>query len=253
MTDERVRWQLSHAFTSLVIAVIASLVVSGLVFAAGGYEVGLQHGRGADLGRVAGRLAVGEPLKVDEPPIGVTALMQLPLWIGLIGVPWLVAGRSWRRLVDAVRLTARSADAPLGLAVGVLMQLVVVPLVYVPIFWIFGDLDIAGPARTLASKAHGAGVLLLVLIVGVGAPLVEEMFFRGVMLGALRERLRTWPAILASAAVFGAFHFQFQQFPALFVFGVVLAWLTVRFDRLGPAIYAHLAFNLTTVVILLTA
>jgi membrane protease YdiL (CAAX protease family) len=30
--------------------------------------------------------------------------------------------------------------------------------------------------------------------------------------------------------------------------GAVLAWLTVRTGRLGPAIWAHVAFNLTAFV-----
>jgi membrane protease YdiL (CAAX protease family) len=57
--------------------------------------------------------------------------------------------------------------------------------------------------------------------------------------------------VVISSAVFGAIHFQIYDLPALFGFGVVAALLTVRTGRLGPAVWAHVAFNLTAVVSLL--
>jgi membrane protease YdiL (CAAX protease family) len=38
-------------------------------------------------------------------------------------------------------------------------------------------------------------------------------------------------------------HFQALQFPALTIIGLLLGWLTLRHGRLGPAIWAHIAFN----------
>ena len=55
---------------------------------------------------------------------------------------------------------------------------------------------------------------------------------------------------MLSSAVFAAVHFQALQFAGLFVFGLVAALLTVRSGRLGPAIWAHIGFNLTTVTVL---
>ena len=46
-------------------------------------------------------------------------------------------------------------------------------------------------------------------------------------------------------------HFQLQQFPALFAFGLVLGVLAHRTGRLGANIATHMAFNATTVVTLL--
>jgi membrane protease YdiL (CAAX protease family) len=56
--------------------------------------------------------------------------------------------------------------------------------------------------------------------------------------------------VLGSAAVFALLHFQALQFPGLFVFGVVLASLTLALGRLGPAVWAHMAFNASTVAVL---
>ena len=57
--------------------------------------------------------------------------------------------------------------------------------------------------------------------------------------------------IVVSATVFGLMHLQPIDTPALIGFGLVAGWLAARYRRLGPAIFAHVAFNLTAVVALL--
>ena len=49
-----------------------------------------------------------------------------------------------------------------------------------------------------------------------------------------------------------ASHFQLVQLPGLFVFGVIAAVVFQRTGRLGTAIWTHVGFNATTVVLLLT-
>ena len=56
-----------------------------------------------------------------------------------------------------------------------------------------------------------------------------------------------------SSVIFGAVHLQPLQFPALVAVGVVFALLTLRSGRLGPAIFAHVAFNAVAVGSLLAA
>ncbi len=94
------------------------------------------------------------------------------------------------------------------------------------------------------------GVLLLVLIVGLGAPSVEELFYRGLLLRSLERRWGPGWAVALSAIVFGATHFQPLQFPALTLLGVILALMVQRTGRLGPAIATHVVFNMVTVIVL---
>ena len=56
---------------------------------------------------------------------------------------------------------------------------------------------------------------------------------------------------MTSAIVFAVIHQEPILFPGLFVFALILAWLTIRTGRVGVAVVAHLAFNATTVVQLL--
>ena len=52
-------------------------------------------------------------------------------------------------------------DAVVGIPTGVFTQVVLVPLLYLPIFWLFGHRDLSQDAKDLTNKASGAGVALL--------------------------------------------------------------------------------------------
>ena len=144
------------------------------------------------------------------------------------------------------------SDILVGLGVGVFCQLVLVSGFYWLLFKLIGDQDVSAQARQLTDRATSPiGVLLLFLIVGVGAPIAEEVFFRGLALRAFRKRgWAWWPSIVVTAIYFGATHLQPLQFPALVFFGIAVGWLVQRTNRLGPAIWAHVGFNVTAAVVL---
>ncbi|MGH9275219.1 MAG: lysostaphin resistance A-like protein [Acidimicrobiales bacterium] len=195
--------------------------------------------------------------QVDELPLSLVALAQIGLWVGLLGAPLVATHLKGNGLVADLHLRVRVADAWRGGGAGVLLQLVVLPLLYWPLLDLLdkGTSDLEGPAREMTDRADGAvGVVLLILIVGICAPIVEEIFYRGLFQQALRKRgLPPAAAIGINATVFGLSHGQLLQLPALVVFGVVAGILAHRSGRLGPAIAAHVAFNMVTVVALLVA
>ena len=86
-------------------------------------------------------------------------------------------------------------------------------------------------------------------------PLVEETFFRGLVLRGLLATSRRLgrplgvllPVVL-DGIVFGLAHFEVLQLLGLAAFGVVLAALATRERRLGPCIFAHATFNLVAVL-----
>jgi membrane protease YdiL (CAAX protease family) len=189
-----------------------------------------------------------------DPPIWLTAVLQVPFWIVLVGGAVLSSRRKGTGdLRVDMGLRAEPRDALVGLPIGAITQLALVPLLYVPIFWIF-DIDpdeLSDAARELTDRATGAGVVVLVLLVVIGAPIVEELFFRGFLMGALDRAFGTGWGLWLSALFFGATHFQPLQLPALVLFGLVAGLLVHRYGRLGPAIFAHMAFNAVTITILL--
>lgn len=82
-----------------------------------------------------------------------------------------------------------------------------------------------------------------VLLVCVLAPLTEEMLFRGLILRGFLARYARWPAIGASAVLFGASHLNIYQFAAALLLGLLLGWLYERSRSLIPCIALHAAYN----------
>ncbi|MGH9062243.1 MAG: lysostaphin resistance A-like protein, partial [Acidimicrobiales bacterium] len=138
--------------------------------------------------------------------------------------------------------------------IGLACQYVLVPGLYLPFEQIYPSLShqLARPAEQNVGGGHGvvAGVVLVAFL-AVGAPLVEELFFRGLLLRALLGRTRAPVAMVLSALLFAMAHFEAVQFAGLALFGCVLGYLACRTGRLGPGMAAHAAFNAAAVVTLL--
>lgn len=185
---------------------------------------------------------------------GLTAGL-IGLWIGLAGVSvWASRARGTGDMVRDYGLRVRNlVDVGGGLALGAACQLVLVPLIYAPLVRAVPKLSdkLDAPARQVTGLAHGSGsVIQLFVLVVIGAPLVEELFFRGLLLRALDRRVGPLWAVGLSALAFGLAHQELLQLPALVVFGLILGALAERTGRLGPGIFAHMAFNAVTLVVL---
>jgi membrane protease YdiL (CAAX protease family) len=211
----------------------------------------------AALGLVIGFVAVAIALAIagvspdDDLTFGAFVLGQTALWAGLLGVPlWASRRKGTGSLAADFGLDVRWRDARLGIPIGLLSQFILVPLVYLPAYWLVDTDDLDRPAREVADTAQGWEYLLLAVVLVVGAPIIEELFFRGLVLRSLTRRMGRYWALGGSAIVFGLSHFQALQLPALIVVGVVFGLLALRSGRLGPSIWAHGAFNVVLVVIL---
>ena len=209
------------------------------------YDFIVPAGVGAAVGQAARQFSTQQGFAISvPPPLWLTALLQLPLWFGLGAIPIWFAVKRGRGVVADLGLRMRSIDIPIGLAIGVFCQLVMVPVIYLVLSKIIGVKDVSAAARQLTDRASSPiSIILLFLIVGIGAPIAEEIYFRGMAQGIFGRRLSPLWAILAAAAFFAATHLQPLQFPALLAFGIVLGVMRWRSGRLGPSIWAHLGFN----------
>ena len=193
--------------------------------------------------------AVDSGIDLDDPSLEITAILQAALWVGTLGIPvWLyvVKGVSWKEF----GWEFQKNDILPGLLIGLGTQ-IAAGLLYLPLYVIFDDIDVSEPARELVDKATGLGVFLLFLVVVAGAPVVEEIFYRGLTLKAFEKKMGGRLAFVVSSLLFAVAHLQLIQFPALFLFGCVAAHLARKYDRLGRAVWAHVGFNATTVIALL--
>lgn len=202
------------------------------------------------LSTVAGAVWVGVSGE-QELTLGLTVAALLGQWTGLVGSAVLVSRRKGTgNLAADLGLRLERADVVRGLAVGVACQLILVPLLYLPFSLFDVDVDVSEEAREVTGLAEGPGIAVLALCIVVGAPLAEELFFRGLLQRAVSGRHGPRWGIAVSSVVFGITHFQPVQLLGLVAFGVVLGVLAERAGRLGPSIVAHMTFNATTVVLL---
>lgn len=241
-------WGLGEVAVAMLATIVIGSVLGGLVLDLAGAE------------------------STDEASLVTIALIQATLWVGMVGSIVVVLRRR-RASLGQLRMGVRWVDAPVGVVAGVLCQLVLVRLISAPWTWLTRTLDwsdenLEGPACRLAEKAEGSslGVVLLFAITVIGAPIVEELFFRGfVQRAAVAAFTRDLPAddavaaqtarrvgtafgLVLTAVLFGLTHFQLQQAPALVAFGLVLGVMAHRTGRLGSSIVTHMAFNATTIV-----
>lgn len=81
--------------------------------------------------------------------------------------------------------------------------------------------------------------------VGLMAPVLEEILFRGLILGTLKKEMHPWVAIIISAVSFGIAHGTAISFIYATGLGLLMGWLFVRFNSVLPTIIFHMAYNCT--------
>ena len=115
------------------------------------------------------------------------------------------ASRRWGtgRVRADLGVRAKPVDAAIGLAVAfVALQAERIALLVVEIL----HLPVRSNTEGVSISDDRGLYLTLAAVAIVAAPLVEELFFRGLLLSALRSRLGPVAAVAAQAAVFGAYH-----------------------------------------------
>lgn len=87
------------------------------------------------------------------------------------------------------------------------------------------------------------GIMVLIVII-IGAPLVEELLFRGVLFEELNRIVSVKSTIILTALIFGLYHFNILQTPNTFFMGLVLAYVYYKTKTIKAPIIVHLTNNL---------
>lgn len=209
---------------------------------------------------VALLLAVGGfPLDVAEMPLGGLVAVFVVGWAIWVVALWYAAeGRRGREPSEGWRAAYGARWRPIdavGLAVGGLLQFVVPLVVYTPLraIWpgVFSEDAVNEFAENLFDRATSPlSLVVLVAIVVVGAPVIEEFVYRGLLQRSLATRLSPWLAVVAVAVVFALIHARPIEYPGLFVVGVCFGAALVLTGRIATAIAVHMGFNLAAVLVI---
>lgn len=206
-------------------------------------------------GAVGGLIAFALGFDPTEEPVGlaITVLSQSAAAI------WVVKIVSRRHGAGDLRrdvgLTVRARDA-VGIGWGIGLQLAVAVLVTPLVQRVSDDFDTQQQVADLAEATTDVGGrLILVVMFVLVAPFIEEVIFRGAMMGWLARHLPSGWAVTLSAAAFAAVHLADPNarlaVPSLFAIGLGLGFVARRRGNIGIAIFMHAGVNLLGAVVLI--
>ena len=104
--------------------------------------------------------------------------------------------------------------------------------------------------RELLEQMHEVGtrslpLVVLALCTAFGAPIVEELAFRGLVFGSFRRLgVSVAVSVVSTAAVFAAFHLEAVRFPLLFTIGLVLGTVRATTDSTAASMLSHMVVNI---------
>lgn len=219
---------------------------------------------GAVLAAIALSLAFGALTRTAVMPDWLQiAGAYLAVWIPLgvvVALAW--RGRPGRGILATTRprLRLTAIDVLFGIGIGLLAR-GIAAIVQVALT---GVMPGGGIRLELDPVAWWFGLIVAPVLL---APVIEELFFRGVAQPVVTDAARaagsaprtaTLIGIVATAAVFALLHTLDAATPtgawvvalSTFVFGCAVGTLVAVTGRLGGAIVAHAVFNLTLVLLL---
>jgi len=188
-------------------------------------------------------IPLGRLDQLTAEQIGIlTAAQDGTLALGLV-----VLLRAWPRLGAADLGLVAPARVRLGLAAGVALWLASIAIAN-------AQAAVVGShpqALIVAAASHRSlpGLIIDLLFAGGLVAVVEELFFRVVLFGLLRQRMRFAYAAIASSAFFAVAHEMTAWLP-VFVLGLGLAYLYEKRHSLWTNAIAHGTLNAISFLLL---
>lgn len=178
-------------------------------------------------------------------------------WAGwMLAVWWAGTRKGDRNLRELIKWKfVPRRDIPIGIGIALGYRLFEIGLGYV--LRSTGLIDESITNTGVITSQTGIWLVLVALGAAIGAPIVEEIFFRGLFLSVA---VRNWGApigVIVTSVAFGLMHIQPTVVASIYVvgqttmLGVVLALLVLKTGRLGPALFLHLGINISGVALAL--
>jgi uncharacterized protein len=145
-------------------------------------------------------------------------------------------------------LRVKSRDLVLFLVGGIgcwILEIVLVAIIR------FGDVPMRSNGELISQTRDRPAVFAVYALAAiVGAPIFEEICFRGVIQRSLNSWMAGAAAVVVTGCLFGVYHFvpafgtgNVGMIAVLAVMGVVLGALAHRTGRLGPSMLTHAGLN----------
>ena len=103
--------------------------------------------------------------------------------------------------------------------------------------------------QQVSEVIYSGGLFMEIVSAVIAAPILEELFFRGMIYKRLRDMINVKAAVVISALFFGAFHGNLVQFVYAFIIGLMLAYVYEKFKTIWAPVIFHIGANLISVLI----
>lgn len=198
-------------------------------------------------------LIAGGDLRKPSPTVSVIALVAQ--WtVFLVALVFVSREFGTGSFVSDLGARVRAIDL-LGLPIGALVQWIVLPLAYWPVRQLWPDTfspeALAERSRSLIEGANGVVLVLLSVAAVIGAPVVEELVYRGLVQRSLGRRLGGVGALVFTSVLFAAVHFSAVDALGLVIAGLVFGAGVLVTGRIGFGLFAHIGFNAFAMTVLI--
>lgn len=167
--------------------------------------------------------------------VSYAAALLMAIWVGFVKF----------RKSEGVKLRLKfNRVPPVVLIVGVCIVLTM-PVLTDPLNVL---LPMSDTWKKIFADMFNSSVFSLTAAV-IAAPILEEVFFRGIILNGLLKNYSPQTAIITSAAIFGCIHLNpWQTIPA-FLAGLLIGWLYWKTNSIIPGMLLHFVNNLFSVLL----
>lgn len=188
---------------------------------------------------------VGPATGLDPASAALTAATIVLAALLIFGLVALDTRRSGR--ARAVLLTTPAWDGRTAVTMAIGLAVAQIPLGILALqgatVWQSGAGSNLEVGRALVASLSGPAGLALLIATVIVAPMVEELLYRGYLLGTLVDRGWRVPAVLVSAFLFVTLHFEPANIIASLCLGLGTGICALRTRSIVPGLIVHVASN----------
>lgn len=111
------------------------------------------------------------------------------------------------------------------------------------------EIDLFASFNETSEIIYSGNLFVQIVATCVGAPLVEELLFRGLVYKRMRTRFKALPCMIFSSLIFGAVHGNIVQFVYAFLIGMILAFVYEKFKTIWAPVIFHAGANLLSILL----
>lgn len=183
------------------------------------------------------------------PGASLMMLAALVSQIAIIALVALVAG--WQGTFAALKL--HKPEDGWHACLHALVAMAILVAVLNAIAFTVARSEVERDLAQMLRMVHAEGFLVIALAIGLGAPLSEELLFRGYMTSGLAPtRMGFWSAALLATLLWSGLHINYTWVGLIEVFciGVYFSWVLWRTGSLLPCLFCHAVYNTGLLILL---